>query len=140
MPMTDDTNPIGMMGQAPPAMGTEAPQGAGMMASPEAGLPPAQPGTPEATMMLGQIAAGLLKKQQNTKYTQDLLRHIRTVMQKVLGASMLDNPQAEADIAHIIQKLASAAEKVGKSGPSQSPALTSSLSDMIGNAGSGATQ
>ena len=122
-------------------MGTDAPQGAGLMASPQAGLPAAQPGSPEATMMLGQLAAKLLQKQQGTKYAQQLLKHIRTVMQKVLASSMFENPQAESDIASIIQNLASASEKLGKSGPSTSPALTTSLADMVGQAGNaGATQ
>ena len=100
-----------------------------------------QPGSPEATMMLGQLAAKLLQKQQGTKYAQQLLKHIRTVMQKVLASSMFENPQAESDIASIIQKLASAGDKLGKSGPSTSPALTTSLADMVGRAGNaGATQ
>lgn len=113
------------------------------MASPEAGLPPMAPGSPQSTMMLGQIAAQLLKKQQGTKYAQQLLGHVRTIMQKLMASEMLGNPQAESDVASIIQKLASAADKIGKSGPSQSPALTTSLADMVGRAGqgpSGATQ
>ena len=141
MPITPGADPGAMMGAQAPALGGEAPQGAGLMASPQAGLPSMQPGSPEATMMLGQLAAKLLQKQQGTKYAQDLLKHIRTVMQKVLASSMFENPQAESDIASIIQKLASASEKLGKSGPSTSPALTTSLADMVGRAGqSGATQ
>lgn len=136
MPMMPGSNPVGMMGGAPPALGTEAPQGAGFMASPSAGLPSMPPGNPQTTMMLGQMAAKLLQKQQGVKYTQDLLKHIRTIMQKVLGANMLENPAAESDISNIIAKLASAADKVGKAGPTQSPALSTSLASMV-NAGGG---
>lgn len=139
MPITD---PAAQAMQGPPTMGTEAPQGAGMMASPGAGLPPQQPGSPQAMMQLGQIAAKLLDQQKKTKYAIDLSKHIKQIMQKVQGAQLYqDNPQADSDIATIIAKLGSLAEKLGKSGPSQSPALTTSLADMVGRAGnSGATQ
>ena len=127
-----------MAGQAP-AMAGAAPQGAGLTASPQAGLPPAQPGTPEAQMLLGQIAAKLLQKQQGTKYAQDLAGNIRTILQKVMASNMFENPQAESDLASIIQKLASFTQKLGKSGPSTSPAMTTSLSDIVNRAGSGVT-
>jgi hypothetical protein len=110
------------------------------MASPQAGLPAPQAGTPQAQMMLGQLAANLLKKQQGTKYAQDLLKHIRTIIQKVMASSMYENPQVDSDMASIIQKLGSAGEKLGKTGPSTSPALSTSLADMVQRAGaSGAT-
>jgi hypothetical protein len=141
MPLTDASNPQGMVGQQAPALGTDAPQGAGLMASPQAGLPPGQPGSPQATMMLGQIAAKLLQKQQGVKYAQDMSKNIRTILQKMLAAQMFENPQAESDLASIIQKLGSFGEKLGKSGPSQSPALTTSLADMVKSGGaSGAMQ
>ena len=92
-------------------------------------------------MMLGQLAANLLKKQQGTKYATDLVKHIRTILQKVQASSMFENPQAESDLAQIISKLAGLGEKLNKSGPSQSPALSTSLGDMVTRAGaSGATQ
>jgi hypothetical protein len=121
-------------------MQPDAPQGVGTMASPQAGLPAPQAGSPQATMMLGQLASNLLKKQQGTKYAQDLVKHIRTILQKVQASSMFENPQAESDMAQIISKLAGLGEKLGKAGPSTSPALTTSLSDMVTRAGaSGAT-
>jgi hypothetical protein len=137
MPITGATDPNAMAGQQAPALGTESPQGSGTMASPEAGMPPMAPGGPNTTMQLGQIAAKLLQKQQGTKYAQQLLQHVRTIMQKLMASEMLGNPQAESDIATIIQKLSSAGEKLGKTGPSQSPALTTSLADMVGRAGGG---
>lgn len=137
MPLTDGSNPVGMIGQQAPMLGGESPQGSGFMAAPAAGLPSAPPGSPAATMMLGQIAAKLLQKQQSTKYAQNLLGHIRTVMQKVLASNLFENPAAESDLASIIQKLSAASDKLGKSGPSQSPALTTSLADMVGRAGTG---
>ena len=135
--------PGAMPGGAPAAAGplqADAPMGAGAGASPQAGLPAPQAGTPQAAQQLSQLAAQLLKKQQGTKYTQNLLKHIKTIMQKVMAASMYENPQVDSDIASIIQKLGSAHEKLGKSGPSQSPELSTSLADIVGNAGqAGAT-
>jgi len=137
-----------MAGMPTPGMGgaggplqPDAPQGSGTMAAPQAGLPAPQAGSPQATMMLGQLAANLLKKQQGTKYATDLVKHIRTILQKVQASSMFENPQAESDLAQIISKLAGLGEKLNKSGPSQSPALSTSLGDMVTRAGaSGATQ
>ena len=139
MPLTDGSNPTAMVGQQAPAMGTPAPQGAGFQAAPSAGLPPAQAGNPQTTMMLGQMAAKLLEKQKGKQYAVQLSNHLRAIVQKLLAAGMLDNPQAESDLATIIQKFGSFADKVNKTGPSTSPALTTSLSDMV-NAGSGATR
>lgn len=137
MPIGMATDPQAAMGAQAPAMATAAPQGAGFMASPQAGLPQMAPGNPQTTMMLGQIAAKLLQKQQGTKYAIDLSRHLRTIVQKLLASGVLENPQAESDLAAIIQKFASFADKLGKTGPSQSPELTNSLAQMVGTGGSG---
>jgi hypothetical protein len=140
MPLTDASNPQGMMGQQAPSLGTEAPQGSGMMASPSAGLPPMAPGTSQATAMISQIAANLLKKQQSTKYTQALLKHLGTILTKAVGGMMFEDPSAKGDVMDAIKKLENAGIKVGKSGPTDSPALSTSLADMVGRAGnSGAT-
>lgn len=122
-----------------PQLGTEAPMGAGMMASPGAGLPAMQPGSPMATMMLGQIAAKLLQRQQGTKYAQQLLQHIATLIGRLQSkvATEFGNPQAAGDLASIIHKLTTAAEKLGKVGPSQSPQLTTALGDMVKQGGMG---
>ena len=127
----------GMPGMPPGggAPGPDAPPGAGLMASPQAGLPPAPAGDPRTTMMLGQLAANLLKKQQGTKYAKQLIQHIRTILQKVQASNMFENPQAESDMAHVISKLAGLSEKLDKTGPSNSPALSSTLSDIVGRAG-----
>ena len=64
MPLTDASNPQGMIGQQAPSLGTDSPMGSGMMASPAAGLPSMAPGNNQTTAMIAQIAANLLKKQQ----------------------------------------------------------------------------
>lgn len=135
MPLTDASNPQGMMGQQAPALGTEAPMGAGMMASPSAGLPSMAPGTPQATAAIAQIAANLLKKQQSTKYTMALLKHFSTILTKAVGAMMFEDPSAKSDVMDAIKKLENAGIKVGKGGPSSSPQLSTSLADMVGRAG-----
>jgi hypothetical protein len=116
-----------------PQLGPEAPMGAGMMASPGAGLPAMQPGNPQTTMMLGQIAAKLLQRQRGTKYAQQLLQHFATIIGRLQAkvATEFQNPQAAGDLASIIHKLTTAAEKLGKVGPSQSPQLTTALGDMV---------
>ena len=137
MPITGATDPAAMMGQQAPAMGGDAPQGAGVMAAPGAGLPPMQPGSPQATMMLGQLAAKMLQKQQGTKYAQDLLKHLSTILSKTIGSMLYENPQAKSDVMDAIKKLENASIKMGQTGPSQSPALTTSLADLV-QSGSGA--
>jgi hypothetical protein len=138
MPLTDASNPVGMIGQQAPQLGTEAPQGAGFMASPAAGMPSMAPGTPQATAMIAQIAANLLKKQQSTKYVQAMLKHIGTMLTKAVGSMMFDDPSAKGDVMDAIKKLENAGIKVGKTGPSTSPQLSTSLADMVGRS-SGAT-
>ena len=140
MPITDASDPTAMTGQQAPALGTEAPMGAGMMASPAAGLPSMAPGNSQTTAMIAQIAANLLKKQQSTKYVQALLKHLGTILTKAVGTMMFDDPSAKGDVMDAIKKLENAGIKVGKSGPSTSPQLSTSLADMVGRAGnSGAT-
>lgn len=140
MPVTDATDPTAAMGQTAPALGTDAPQGAGMMAAPSAGLPPMAPGTSQASTMLAQVAANLLKKQQSTKYGQTLLKHLATILTKYVGSAMLDDPGSKSDVMDAIKKLENAGIKLGKTGPTDSPALSTSLADMVGRAGnSGAT-
>lgn len=118
----------------------DSPVGSGTMAAPSAGLPSPQAGTPQATMMLGQLAAKLLQKQKGTQYAVDLTKHLKTIVQKLLASSIYENPQVDSDLASIIQKLGSAGTKLGQTGPSQSPELSTSLADMVGQAGnSGAT-
>ncbi len=135
MPITDASDPTAMTGQQAPALGTEAPQGAGLLASPSAGLPPMQPGSNPATAMIAQIAANLLKKQQGVKYGQALLKHLATILTKYVGSAMLDDPSSKSDVMDAIKKLENAGIKLGKTGPSQSPALTTSLADMVGRTG-----
>ena len=135
MPLTDASNPQGMTGQQAPALGGDAPQGSGMMASPSAGLPPMAPGTNAATAMISQIAANLLKKQQGVKYGQALLKHLATILTKYVGSAMLDDPSSKSDVMDAIKKLENAGIKLGKTGPSQSPALSTSLADMVGRTG-----
>ena len=141
MPVTDATNPQGAMGQAAPAMGDMgAPQGAGMMASPAAGLPPMQPGTPQAAMALAQIASKLLEKQKGIQYGQSMLKHLGTMLTKYVGSLMLDDSPAKSDIMDAIKKLEAAGGKLGQTGPSQSPALSTALGDIVSKGGgSGAT-
>lgn len=135
MPLTDATNPQGMVGQQAPALGTEAPMGAGMMAAPGAGLPSMAPGTNQTTAMIAQIAANLLKKQKGVQYGQALLKHLATILTKYVGSAMLDDPSSKSDVMDAIKKLENAGIKLGKTGPQQSPALTTSLADMVGRAG-----
>ena len=123
------------MGQQAPTLGTESPMGAGLMAAPSAGLPSMQPGTPQATQAIAQIAAQLLKKQQSTKYGQALLKHLSTILTKFVGASMMEDPAAKSDVMDAIKKLENAGIKLGKTGPSTSPQLSTSLAEMVGRAG-----
>ena len=114
--------------------------GSGMMAAPSAGLPPMQPGTNPAIQMISQIAANLLKKQQGVKYGQALLKHLSAILTKYVGSAMLEDPSSKSDVMDAIKKLEQAGLKLGKSGPTDSPALSTSLADMVGRAGnSGAT-
>lgn len=136
MPLTDATNPQGMVGQQAPALGGDSPMGSGMMAAPGAGLPSMAPGTSQTTAMIAQIAANLLKKQNDTKYRQALYKHFGTILTKALGQLMFEDPAEKSDVLDIIKKLDSAGVKAGKTGPQQSPALTTSLTDMVGKAGS----
>lgn len=135
MPL-DASDPAAMMGGGAPP-GGDSPQGAGFMAAPGAGMPPMAPGSPQATMMLGQLAAKMLQKQQGTKYAQGLLKHLSTILSKQIGAMMFDNPQAKSDVMDAIKKLENASIKLGQTGPSTSPQLTTSLADLV-QAGSGA--
>lgn len=135
MPLTDASNPQGMVGQQAPSLGTESPMGSGMMASPDAGLPSMAPGNNATTAMIAQIAANLMKKQQGVKYGQALLKHIGTILTKYVGSMMLDDPSSKSDVMDAIKKLENAGVKLGKTGPSQSPQLTTSLADMVGRAG-----
>ena len=107
------------------------------MAAPSAGLPAAAPGSPQATMMLGQMAAKLLQKQQGTKYAQQLLKNFSTILTKVMASSMFENPQAKSDVMDAIKKLENAGIKLGQTGPSTSPELTTSLAQMVGGGGGG---
>jgi len=129
----------GLGGSQAPQAGTEAPQGSGLMASPQAGLPPVAADSPQATMALGQIAAKLLDQQKKTKYAQDLLRNFGVILGKVqsMVATEFQNPAAAGDLASIIHKLTTAVEKLGKVGPSQSPQLTTALADMVQPGGIG---
>jgi hypothetical protein len=93
------------------------------------------PGTNAATAMISQIAANLLKKQQGVKYGQALLKHLAAILTKYVGSAMLDDPSSKSDVMDAIKKLENAGIKLGKTGPQQSPALTTSLADMVGRAG-----
>lgn len=135
MPLTDASNPVGMIGQQAPSLGGDSPMGSGMMASPAAGLPSMAPGTSQATQMIAQIAANLLKKQQGIKYGQALLKHLSTILTKFVGSAMLEDPSSKSDVMDAIKKLENAGIKLGKTGPQQSPALTTSLADMVGRTG-----
>lgn len=142
MPVTPGTDPTSMMGQAAPQLGDMgAPPGAGMLSAPSANLPPMQPGTADAAQQIAQIAAKLLEKIKGAQYGQALLKHFGTILTKFVGSQVLDDSPAKHDVMDAIKKLEAAGGKMAQGGPSQNPALGTSLADMVqkGGANSGMT-
>ena len=141
MPITPGTDPQAAMGQGPPQLGDMgAPQGAGMLAAPSAGLPPMAQGTQQTAMALAQIAAKLQDKIKGIQYGQSLFKNVATILTKYIASTTLDDNPAKHDAMDAIKKLEAAGLKLTQNGPSQNPALSTSLADIVKQGGnSGAT-